>query len=504
MIPSPALAALTLVMPSVESLLGLSREPWPDQEREAKVQKATETIRRLLDEPGSLTPDQCAALYYEWDFWARPDQLPPPGKWLIWFMRSGRGAGKTRSGAEWVLKRKREGAMRIGLIGETEGDARRVIVEGESGLLARSPPWDMPQWFPANHEVIWRNGAIATIYSGDKPDQLRGPQHDTVYADELAKWKEPEEGLANAEFGLRLKARRPNLPIGHPDAILKPRMVITSTPRPIPVVKQLMADDDVVVTRTSTRANYRGLASDSIKRLQKRYGGTRRGLQELEGEVLDDVPGALWTAGQLQAGRIKEAKIPALVRIVVAIDPQAGRPQADAFDGPSEGGAKSGKGRETGIVACGKGTDDRAYVLEDYSGDFLPSDWGTRALALYRRFQADRIVGEENNGGAMVEYTLRVIEKNIPYKIVHASRGKQTRAEPVATLYEQGLVSHVGHFADLESELTTHTFGKNEPSPNRLDALVWCLQELMLEDDDEVSIHMNPGKQGWSPARHAA
>lgn len=410
----------------------------------------------------SLSDEEAAALLYDWRFWARRNQLPPAGAWRVWLILAGRGFGKTRAGAEWVCDKVAAGkCRRLALVAETVADARDVMVEGESGILASSPPWAYPHYEPSKRRLTWPNGAIATTYSGDEPDQLRGPNHDGAWADEPAKWKYPDDAWDNLEFGLRLGAL--------------PQVVATTTPKPIKLIRDLLADPQTVVTRGNTYENRHNLAASFIHRVVRKYEGTRLGRQELHAEVLEDNPGALWQRVEMiDAYRVTKA--PDLVRVVVAIDPAttSGEDSAD-----------------TGIVAAGVAANGHAYVLEDASVHASPHGWAAAALVAYHKLRADRIVGEVNNGGEMVELTIRTLRdehdrpigKNIPFTAVHASRGKQTRAEPISSLYQQGQVHHVGQFALLEDELCNWIPNTGQPSPDRLDALVWALTELMLGAD---------------------
>jgi phage terminase large subunit-like protein len=404
-----------------------------------------------------LSDEEAQALLHDWRFWARPNQLPPEGDWFCWMLRSGRGYGKTRAGAQWVIHRAEHGPYYpIALIGQTKADARDTMVElGESSILQISPPWFRPHYEPSKRRVIWPNGMIAVIYSGDEPDQLRGPQHGSVWVDELAKFKYPQETWDNMELGLRLGDR--------------PQVVVTTTPRPIKIIRQVLADPDTVDVVGSSYENVANLSPRYIQRVIKRYDGTRLGRQEIHGELLTDVPGALWTHDLIDRYRVKEQ--PDLARIVIAIDPAA---------------SSSEESDETGIITGGIGVDGHGYVLADLSLSDTPAKWGRRAIDAYHLWRADRIVGERNNGGEMVENTLRTIRddddqpigRDVSYKSVWASRGKVTRAEPVSSLYEQGWMHHVGIFPELEDQMTTWLPG--EKSPDRVDALVWCFHELLL------------------------
>lgn len=387
-------------------------------------------------------------------------------------MLAGRGWGKTRTGAEWV-RSIATGATpltggqysHIAIVGETAADNRDVIVEGPAGILATHPRDFRPKYTQSNRRLEWPNGTIGTLYNATEPDQLRGPQHGAAWCDELAKWRYAQETWDMLQFGLRMGD--------------KPRQAITTTPRPIPIVKQLLAleGDGVYVTRGRTLDNAANLAKDFIKAIQRRYEGTRLGRQELNAEILDDVPGALWTRDLLDRYRIRRKsdgslpKLPDMQRIVVAIDP--------AITAPTDGVVLE-ETAETGIMVCGLGTDGRGYVFEDLTCRLAPNGWARKAVAGYDIFKADLLVAEKNQGGLMVEQTLRSVRQNAPIKLVHASRGKVTRAEPVSALYEQGRISHVGSFPELEDQMVLFTpFGiESDTTADRVDALVWAFTEL--------------------------
>lgn len=399
-----------------------------------------------------LTEAQAVALLRDWRFWGRPYQHEPAGTWRTWLILAGRGWGKTRTGAETVRQWATSGRYgRIALVARTAADVRDVIVEGESGLLAIHRDDERPVWKASQRRLEWPNGAIATTYSAEEPDQLRGPQSDAAWCDELAAWRYPET-WDQLQFGLRLG-----------DA---PRVIVTTTPRPTKLVRLLASAPDTHVTRGKTADNRKNLAPGVVADLERRYAGTRLGRQELDGEILDDSAGALWRWQWIDAARV--ARAPDLRRVVVAIDPAAS--SHDESD-------------ETGIVVAGIGHDGRAYVLADASGRYRPEEWARTALALYREHKADAIVAEANNGGEMVAATLRVHDRGANVRTVHATRGKATRAEPVAALYEQARVSHVGALARLEDQLTTWDPATSRASPDRLDALVWALTEVMLRSD---------------------
>jgi phage terminase large subunit-like protein len=322
------------------------------------------------------------------------------------------------------------------------------MVEGESGVLAICPPAERPLYEPSKRRLTWPNGAMATVYSADEPERLRGPQHDGAWCDELASWRFADAAWANLQFGLRLGQA--------------PRVVVTTTPKPIRIVKELLALESTVVTRGSTYENRGNLADSFIQAVRDRYEGTRLGRQELYAELLEDAEGALWKRDELDDHRVRLA--PDLKRIVVAVDPAA---------------TSNEESNETGIVVAGVAKDGQGYVLDDRTCRASPLKWAERAVSAYHAFRADRLVAETNQGGDMVRTTIATVDPKVAYKAVHATRGKLTRAEPVAALYEQGRVHHVGSFPDLEDQLCQWEPGA--PSPDRLDALVWCLTELMLD-----------------------
>jgi phage terminase large subunit-like protein len=392
------------------------------------------------------------ALCHDWRFWARPSQLPPEGNWRIWLLLAGRGFGKTRSGAEWVRAQVESGAAgRIALVAPTAADARDVMVEGASGLLAVAPPGEQPHYEPSKRRLTWRNGAVATLFSADEPERLRGPQFDAAWCDELAAWRYPA-AWDMLMLGLRLGNQ--------------PRVVVTTTPKPVRLIRALLQARDCVVTRGATRENAENLAPSFLAAITQQYAGTRLGRQELEAELLEDVPGALWSRETIERGRVAAA--PSLARIVVAIDPAV---------------SSGERADETGIVVAGLGEDGHGYVLEDRSGRYRPHEWAGQAIAAFHAHAADRIVAETNNGGDMVETTLRMVDAAIPYKPVHAASGKIARAEPVAALYEQNRTHHVGAFPALEDQMCAFlgSGALGQSSPDRVDALVWALSELVVE-----------------------
>lgn len=393
---------------------------------------------------------ELAAAAYLWEVQARPDQLPPKDDtWSTALYLAGRGWGKTRTGAGWIISRAEANPKaRIALVGRTAADVRDVMLEGESGILAKSPPWFQPRYEPSKRRVTWPNGAIATTYSGDKPDQLRGPQHTDAWADELAAWRY-RDAWDQLQFGLRLGDR--------------PRAIVTTTPRPTPLIKELLADPASHVVRGSTLDNRANLSPRFLDRMLARYEGTRLGRQELNGEVLDDNPGALWKRSDIDASRVTDT--PELTRIVVGVDPAV---------------TSNASSAETGIVVVGLGRDGHGYVLSDYSLSDTPEKWARAVVTAYRFHRANLVVGEVNNGGDLVEANIRTVDRSMPFRPVRASRGKATRAEPISALYEQGRVHHVGVLAELEDQLTDWDPSGGAPSPDRLDALVWALTELDL------------------------
>lgn len=394
---------------------------------------------------------------------AHPHQDPPAAAnngepWTTWLILGGRGAGKTRLGAEWVRALVHAGSpytasrhRNIALVGESEHDVREVMIEGPSGLLRTSPRAQRPLWTSSRKRLEWGNGAVAHAFSAEDPESLRGPQFDAAWCDELAKWRHADATFDMLQFGLRLGAR--------------PRQLITTTPRPIPLIKRLVADPRTAVTRAGTHANAAHLSPRFLEEVVGRYAGTRLGRQEIDGEIIEDRPDALWTRAVIEASRM--AAPPPLARIVVGIDPPASsRAGADAC----------------GIVAAGRAEDGTIYVLEDATAAGLsPAGWAAKAVALYRRLHADTLVAEVNQGGDMVRAVLREVDPAAPVKTVHATRGKWLRAEPVAAMYAQGRVKHVDPpLEQLEDQMCDFGLGGLSAggSPDRLDALVWAVTEL--------------------------
>lgn len=413
------------------------------------------------------TPADRAALEYSWAFWARPKQLEPIGNWLTWLILAGRGFGKTRTGAEWVRSRVDRGARRITIVGRTAADVRDVMIEGESGLLAISPPWNRPHYEPSKRRLTWPNGCRGTTYSADEPDQMRGPQGDTAWCDELAAWQY-DDSWDQVQLGLRSE-----------QSGLVPRAIVTTTPRPTKLVKDLVKDGDTSLTEGSTYENAGNMAASFFRRIRRKYEGTRLGEQELYARILDDTPGALWNRAMLEALHLRRAPKP-LKRIVVAVDPAVSNSAAASRRKGEAEVADPEASAETGIIVVGLDERDHAIVLQDLSGRYSPNDWATRVVHAYKEWGADRVIAEVNNGGDLVEATIRTVDERVSYEAVHASRGKYTRAEPVAALYEQGRVHHVGVYPELEDQMTTWVPGVSKRSPDRVDALVWGVTELLL------------------------
>jgi phage terminase large subunit-like protein len=433
-------------MPSVGSFRDDWRA-WPDHIRDEFL--------------ATLTSEQLEHLLSGFEFYCHDHQLPPllgnnGDPWTAWLLIGGRGAGKTRAGAEWIKsisnapKLEGEGERRIALIGETEHETREVMIEGVSGLLSVHARDARPQWVPSRRRLEFSNGAIAQAFSAEDPESLRGPQFSAAWADELAKWRHAEATFDMLQFGLRLGAR--------------PRQVITTTPRPTALLKRLIADPSSAVTHAPTRANAYHLSPAFIDTVVKRYDGTRLGRQELDGEIVDDRPDALWSRAMIEACRVTAA--PNLQRIVVAVDPPA----------------SASKGADAcGLVAAGRAENGICYVIADETVTGLsPAGWAARAIALWRRLQADALVVEVNQGGDMVKAVIREADSAVPVIAVRATRGKWLRAEPVAALYEQGRVKHAGVFPALEDEMCD--FGldglSSGRSPDRLDAMVWAVSHL--------------------------
>ncbi len=399
-----------------------------------------------------LTDETLAYLGTDWEFWGRPEQFAPEGDWLTWLILAGRGWGKTRTGAEWVRDQVYAGKRRIALVAETQKDLEQVMIEGDSGLLSIFPEHERPIYKKKPVELTFHTGAKALGYNATEPDQLRGPQFDAAWCDELAKWRYARDTWDMLQFGLRL---------GN-----DPRQCVTTTPRGIAIVREIMQAADTRVTRGRTLDNASNLAPSFLRVVQAKYGGTRLGRQELDAEVLDDIPGAIWRREWIDRDRVSEAG--KMKRKVVAVDPAISSNESSDEPGTH------------GIVAAGLQADGQGCVLGDYSMQGTPNEWATEVVRVFDKEEADQVIVEINQGGDMVVSTLRAVRPNLPIRKVRATRGKHVRAEPVAALYEQGKVSHVGSHADLEDQMCQFTEAgyQGEGSPDRADALVWALTDL--------------------------
>ena len=407
-----------------------------------------------------LGPQQSEELRYNWEFWARPEQLEPTGDWNAWLALAGRGWGKTRAGAEWVRHRIKKGDKIVHCVAPTKGDVRRVMVEGDSGLLNvcwkgdktyRGKSIGFPVWSPTNNTLTWENGSKAVFFSAEDPERLRGPQAYSAWTDELCAWRNAQETWDMMMFGLRLGR--------------KPQVFITTTPKTTKLLRNIISDPKTVISKGSTFDNEANLADTFLDAVKKTYEGTRLGRQELYAEILDEASGALWNRTLLHKCEIDRDEVPPLSRIVVSVDPAVtNKTDSDM----------------TGIIVAGIDQEGTAYVIEDHTDRYSPKDWAAKAIQLYHDHMADRIVAERNQGGDMVRHTLQTEDENVPIKLVHASRGKMARAEPVSALYEQGKVKHVKGLNDLEDQMVQWEPLGSIGSPDRLDAMVWALTDLSL------------------------
>lgn len=438
----------------IEQLLGL-----PMSDRLAVIEK--------------MTNDEALSVLYDWRVWARPKQIAPPGKWTTWLNMCGRGYGKTRTGAEWTNGKARTSKTGRGaLVGQTYSDIVDTMIEGESGILACASPDFRPEFKRAKQRVVWPNGAQAKCFTAEKPRRLRGPQHEFVWGDEIASWQYPREAHDQIMFGLRIGPH--------------PQLLYTTTPKPIELLVELMKEAvicwdlrdaqrgaailqrsiGVVVSTGSSYENASNLSEEWFNRTIRPYEGTRLGDQEIMARLLTDVPGALWKRELLDQLRVRHIDpLPEFKRIVVACDPAV---------------TSAVTSSETGIIVAAKGINGHAYVLNDRSGRYTPNGWARELVNAYHHFDADRIIAEINNGGELVKLNVHTLDANVAYRGVTASRGKTVRAEPVAALYEQGKVHHVGTFGLLESQMTTYVPDSGLASPDRMDALVWAITDLML------------------------
>jgi len=416
-----------------------------------------EKLKEVLDQLG---PKKTEELQHTWEFWARPEQLEPNGDWNIWIALAGRGWGKTRAGVEWVRHQVKSGKKRIAAVAPTNSDIRRVMVEGESGFLNvcwksdktyRGGKLGYPNWSPTNRTLTWENGAKVEFYSAEDPERLRGPQFHAAWADEVAAWRNQQDVWDMLQFTLRLGR--------------KPRVMVTTTPKPTKLMRALIASPQSHITRGSTFDNVDNLAKPFLETIKKEYEGTRLGNQELYAEMLEEADGALWTTEVLDKCTIEQKDIPELNRIVVSIDPAVtSKTESDM----------------TGLIVAGIDVNGIGYVLEDATDRYSPAEWAAKAISLYKAHSADRIVAERNQGGDMVRRTLEAEDEAVPIRLVHASRGKMARAEPISALYERGKVKHAKGLDELETQMRTWEPLGSMGSPDRLDACVWALTDLML------------------------
>ncbi|MFM5954298.1 MAG: DNA-packaging protein [Novosphingobium sp.] len=416
----------------------------------------------------ALSHDERAEIRHHWPVWARDEQLPPDGDWRLWLILAGRGFGKTRAGAEWVRTvAERAPDARIALVAASLGEARAVMVEGESGLVEIAPPGRVPLFEPSLKRLTWPNGAQALLYSAGEPESLRGPQHSHAWCDELGKWETVGERANRAWDNLMMGLR-----LGE-----SPQALVTTTPRAVPLLRRLMADEDARTVRGKSEDNRDNLPARFLREMNRQYGKSLLGRQELDGELIEDLPGALWTRALLETCR-EPAPTSPLLRTVVAVDPPA-----------------SASGDTCGIVVCALGEDGIARVLADCSAEKAsPEKWARAVANAADKWRADRVVAEANQGGAMVASVLRAADVALPLKLVHASKGKVARAEPVAALYEAGRVRHAGQFPALEDQLCGLIAGGGYEgpgrSPDRADACVWALTELVLKNQKAPKISL--------------
>ena len=420
----------------------------------------------VADVLSKLDPKKAEELRYTWRFWARPQQIAPEGVWNTWFINAGRGFGKTRAGVEWVREKIKEGHKRVAVIAATNGDLEKVVVRGESGFLNCCWSGDkthsgaylgLPEWSPTKRTLTWANGASVTLFSAEEPDRLRGPQFSALWADELAAWNKDRETWDMAQFGLRLGKH--------------PQVCVTTTPRPTKLVRDILKNPKSVVTYGSTFDNSVNLASTFIQAVKDQYEGTRLGRQELYAEIMDEASGALWTRELLSRCEVEGVDDPVafaktLARVVISVDPAV---------------TSNAESDMTGIIVAGIDLNGCSYILEDATDRYTPEGWATKAIALYNLYEADKIVAERNQGGDLVKYTLHTVDETIPLRLVHASRGKFARAEPISSLYERGKVKHVKGLDALEDQMVQFEPLGSIGSPDRLDAMVWAITELALK-----------------------
>ena len=421
-------------------------------------------------------------IWHKWESVGRPEQQAPPGDWQFWLFMAGRGAGKTRSGCEWVRQKVKQRIRHIGLIAPTTDSARKVMVEGDSGIMENAFEGDRdirgevmgrPVYEPSKRQLYWANGSYATIYTAEEPERLRGPQHGALWCDELASWPRSKlrdsqtEAWDNAMFGLRIG--------------LNPQCMISTTPKPIPVIRELIRLSKIerptcIITTATTYANRVALASAFYTSIINKYEGTRLGRQELRGELIEEMEGALWTRAMVEAARPTKP-LPDMARIVIGVDPAV---TANAMSSL------------TGVVVAGLGVDKRGYVIKDLSGRYTPDRWAKAVVKAFDDYAADRIIAEGNQGGELVRVNLKTVRDNLPVRIVHARHSKQARAEPVAALYEQNRITHCEPMPELEDQCCTWVPLSGDPSPDRLDALVWAVSALMFKATDPPIVVSDP------------
>ena len=419
-----------------------------------------------------LSKEQVDEILHKWEFWARPNQLEPEGdNWLYWVFNAGRGSGKTRSGAEWVRHRVKLGDKRIACVAPTKGDVRRVMVEGESGLLNvcwkndttyTGAKMGYPTWAPTNNSLTWENGAVAQFFSAEDPERLRGPQFHSAWADEVAAWRNQQDVWDMLMFTLRLGK--------------KPRVMVSTTPKPTKLIRFLLKHEKTLISSGSTYDNAANLAPSYIEAIREAYEGTRLGRQELYAEVLEEAEGALWTTELLDSCVIEDNELPdQYARIVVSVDPAV---------------TSNEESDMTGIIVTGMDFNGTCYVLEDATDRFMPQGWARKCKELYEKYGADRIVAERNQGGEMVRHTIHTEDDTLPVRLVHASRGKYARAEPVSALYERAKVKHRKGLDELETQMRTWEPLGAIGSPDRLDALVWSITDLVLKGVAQPPMHI--------------
>lgn len=439
----------------------------------SSVQFTAQQLRELPDSQvqaalSQLSAKQVEELQYTWSFWARPEQLEPKGDWNVWFINAGRGFGKTRAGVEWVREQIKKGHKRVAAVASTNSDIERVMVKGESGFLAcchkedktyKGKPLGYPEWSPTKRTLTWENGAKVEFYSAEEPERLRGPQFSAAWCDELAAWNKDQDTWDMLQFCLRLGKH--------------PRVCVTTTPKSTVLVRKLLKDTKTYVTTGSTFDNAANLADTYLSAVKEQYEGTRLGRQELYAEVLTENEGALWTADMIDSCQISREELPELIRVVVAVDPAV---------------SANVESDNTGIVVAGVCEQGKAYILGDYTFKGLPEAWANKVVDLYHSFGCSRIVYESNQGKDLIPSLFKTVDENLPLRGVHASSAKIARAEPVSALYEQGKVFHVRNpqdpeasLTELETQMTTYEPMGKHKSPDRYDAMVWALTDLMLK-----------------------